>query len=62
MQAKEIKKLRDSLGLTQEKFARLLNVTTTSINRWENGVAKPSSMAMEKIEAVKERGKDGKGQ
>lgn len=57
MQAKDVRALRESLGLTQEKFARLLNVTTTSINRWENGVAKPSPMAMEKIEAVKEKEK-----
>jgi DNA-binding transcriptional regulator YiaG len=56
MQAEEIKKIRESLGLTQEKFARLLNVTTTSINRWENGVAKPSPLAVEKIQScIKEK-------
>lgn len=51
MQAKEVKEIRESLGLTQEKFAQLLNVTTGTINRWEKGVSKPSPLAIEKIES-----------
>jgi transcriptional regulator with XRE-family HTH domain len=54
--------LRQLTGLTQEKFAARLGVTYPTINRWENGRAKPSPLAMEKIEAllrsIGERGSD----
>jgi len=38
------------MGLTQEKFAARLGVTYPTINRWENGRAKPSPLAMKQIE------------
>lgn len=47
-----IRELRQRTGLTQEKFAAKLGVTFPTINRWENGRAKPSPLAMEKIEAL----------
>ena len=49
-------------GLTQEKFAAKLGVTYPTINRWENGRAKPSPLALKQIEdlarGMGERGKD----
>lgn len=57
-----IRELRDRTGLTQEKFAARLGVTFPTINRWENGRARPSPLAMEKIEtllrSMGERGSD----
>jgi len=50
--ARLIRELREQTGLTQEKFAAKLGVTFPTINRWENGRAKPSPLAMEKIEAL----------
>jgi len=47
-----IRKLRERTGLTQEKFAAKLGVTFPTINRWENGRAKPSPLAMQKIEEL----------
>jgi len=47
-----IRELRERTGLTQEKFAAKLGVTFPTINRWENGRAKPSPLAMEKIEEL----------
>ncbi len=47
-----IRKLRERTGLTQEKFAAKLGVTFPTINRWENGRARPSPLAMEKIESL----------
>jgi putative transcriptional regulator len=38
-----IRNLREQTGLTQEKFATKLGVTLLTINRWENGRAKPSA-------------------
>ncbi|MBI5846184.1 MAG: helix-turn-helix transcriptional regulator [Deltaproteobacteria bacterium] len=45
-----VRKLRERTGLTQEKFAAKLGVTFPTINRWENGRAKPSPLAMKQIE------------
>ncbi|MEZ4567589.1 MAG: helix-turn-helix transcriptional regulator [Desulfobacterales bacterium] len=56
-----VRELRRRTGLTQEKFAARLGVTFPTINRWENGRARPSPLAMQKIEellrAMKERHK-----
>ncbi len=35
--AEKIRKLREILGMTQEDFAKILNVSTNSIARWEKG-------------------------
>ncbi|WP_309236508.1 helix-turn-helix transcriptional regulator [Microcoleus sp. FACHB-672] len=49
---KLVRELRQEMGLTQEKFAAKIGVTFPTINRWENGRAKPSPLAMEKILAT----------
>lgn len=48
--ARLVRELRDQTGLTQEKFAAKLGVTYPTINRWENGRAKPSPLALKQIE------------
>jgi len=57
-----IRELRDRTGLTQEKFAAKLGVTFPTINRWENGRANPSPLAIQKIEdllnSMGDRGSD----
>ena len=57
-----IREVRARLGLTQEKFAARLGVTFPTINRWENGRARPSPLALQKIEellrSMGERGND----
>lgn len=47
-----IRELRQRTGLTQEKFAAKLGVTFPTINRWENGRAKPSPLAVQRIEEL----------
>ena len=55
-----IRNLREQIGLTQEKFATKLGVTLPTINRWENGRAKPSPLAMQKVEELlRSMGKKG---
>lgn len=44
-----IKTLRKKLNLSQEQLARMLNVSFSTINRWENGKSQPSQMARELI-------------
>jgi putative transcriptional regulator len=48
--AQLVRDLRQRLGLTQEKMAARLGVTFPTINRWENGRAKPSPLALKQIE------------
>jgi superfamily II DNA or RNA helicase/DNA-binding XRE family transcriptional regulator len=45
----QIRRLRVSVGLTQMAFANLMGVSFASINRWENGQARPSALAWQKI-------------
>ena len=52
---KLIRSLRLETGLTQEKFAAELGVTFPTVNRWENNRAKPSPLALEKIEKMVRR-------
>ena len=42
-----IKCVRHELGLSQEQLARELNISFSTINRWENGKSRPSPMAKE---------------
>jgi transcriptional regulator with XRE-family HTH domain len=50
-----VRELRDRTGLTQEKFAAKLGVTFPTINRWENGRARPSPLALKQIENLLRR-------
>ncbi len=47
-----IRELRLATELTQERFAAQLGVTYSTVNRWEKGRAKPSPMAMQRIEEI----------
>ena len=40
-----IKKVRCELNLSQQQLAQALNVSYTTINRWENGHVLPSNLA-----------------
>ncbi|MHC4911725.1 MAG: helix-turn-helix domain-containing protein [Planctomycetota bacterium] len=50
--SKMIRKLRGAFGLTQEQFAVKIGVTVATVNRWENSNAKPSPLAMFRIEEL----------
>ena len=53
----QIRKLRYAMKLTQEEFATQLGVACLTVNRWENGRAKPSPLALKRIEEMqRERG------
>lgn len=47
-----IRELRQTLKLTQEKFAAQLGVSFPTINRWENGHATPSRLALKQIDTL----------
>ena len=44
-----IKNTRDTKGLTQAEFAAILGVSYASVNRWENGQARPNNLAWQRI-------------
>ncbi len=43
--AQRIRALRGRFGLTQEDLAHAIGVTTSTLNRWENGRQRPSALA-----------------
>lgn len=47
--SKLIKLLRNKLILTQTEFADLLNVSFSTVNRWETGKHEPTIKAKRKI-------------
>jgi len=47
-----VRTLRGRVGLTQEKFAARLGVTYPTVNRWENGRAQPSPLAMQQLKEL----------
>jgi len=53
MSPEEIKEIRAKLGVSQEKFASILGTTCTSVNRWENGKARPSRLYVKEIKNAK---------
>jgi DNA-binding XRE family transcriptional regulator len=46
-----IKVTRQKAFLSQEAFAKELNVAVSTINRWENGKSKPNLTAMKNLKA-----------
>lgn len=45
----ELKKVRQRSFLSQEAFAKEINVSFSTVNRWESGKTKPNLNAMKNI-------------
>ncbi len=43
---KDVERIRRAFGLTQVKFARIMNVSTTSVEGWESGRRSPGSASL----------------
>ena len=41
----EVKKIREQYGLTQDKFALLMGISTATLRNWEQGRRKPEGTA-----------------
>ena len=55
-----IQELRREMNLTQEEFAAYFGVVFSTVNRWEKGHRKPSSMALRLIQnKLAEMGEQG---
>ena len=52
MNGEAIKRLRLELGYSQQEFAAAIGVSFATVNRWENGKAKPQRDRIERIRAL----------
>ena len=50
-----VKKARQQLNISQEQLARDLCVSFSTVNRWENGKAKPNKLARNAFKAFCEK-------
>lgn len=50
-----IKLMRQRLFLSQELFAKELNVAISTVNRWETGKSKPNLSTMKQLKTFCER-------
>lgn len=53
---KDIKGLREDLKLTQNTFARLLNVSISTVQKWEIGNKKPIGVACKLLSVLSRKG------
>jgi putative transcriptional regulator len=51
-----IKRLRESNKVSQPVFARYLNTSESTIEKWETGAKKPSGMALKLLTIVQKHG------
>ncbi len=47
--SEELKRVRQRTFLSQEAFAKELNVSFSTVNRWESGKTKPNLAAMKNL-------------
>jgi len=55
---KDIKRIREGLHVSQGIFAALLNVNPSTVQKWEQGKAKPQSAALRLLNIIDSKGVD----
>ena len=56
LKPREIKKLRERCKVSQPVFARYLNTTESTIEKWETAVKQPRGMALKLLSIVEKHG------
>jgi len=56
--AKKIKALRERNRVSQPVFARHLNTSESTVQKWESGAKRPSGMALKLLTVVEKHGLD----
>lgn len=56
MQPPQIKKLREVNHVSQPVFARYLNTSQSTVQKWETGAKRPSGMALKLLSVVQKHG------
>ncbi len=52
----QIKQLRESNNVSQPVFARYLNTSESTVEKWETGAKRPSGMALKLLAIVRKHG------
>ena len=52
----EIKALRDQLNVSQPVFARYLNTSVSTVQKWESGEKRPGGLALKLLNIVQKHG------
>ena len=56
LSAEQIKRLRIANKISQPIFARYLNTSESTVQKWESGAKQPSGMALKLLSIVKKHG------
>lgn len=56
MAPRRIKRIRESQHVSQPVFARYLNTSESTVEKWESGVKRPSGMALKLLDIVEKHG------
>ncbi len=56
MKSKEIKNLRIKINVSQGVFAAILNVSPSTVHKWEQGSAKPQNSALRLLSILDSKG------
>lgn len=56
MDPKRIKRIREKQKVSQPVFARYLNTSESTVEKWESGAKKPSGMALKLLDVVDKHG------
>ncbi len=55
---KEIKKIRQKINVSQSVFAAFMNVTSSTVHKWEQGSARPQKSALRLLSIINSKGVD----
>ena len=56
LKPRQIKKLRESNHVSQPVFARYLNTSESTVEKWETGAKRPSGTALKLLDIVRKHG------
>jgi putative transcriptional regulator len=56
LNANEIKRIREQAHVSQPVFARYLNTSESTVQKWETGQKRPSGMALRLLHVVEKHG------
>ena len=56
IEPRQIKKIRQNQKVSQPVFARYLNTSESTVEKWESGAKKPSGMALKLLSIVQKHG------
>ena len=56
LEPERIKQIRESQNVSQPVFARYLNTSESTIEKWETGAKRPSGMALKLLDIVEKHG------